>query len=325
MSKRIKKVIIEIPHRISGFFEIVDKIKDIDIQDPLKIGSRGAGFCLDAKGKTEIISQVLDNYKALEIEIFINGKRLDKKAETTYFIVEYIKKYVKESFKIRINHTFDLPVGCGYGASGSGALGTVFGLDYILNLKLSYQEKIKIAHIAEVVNRTGLGTVCGQLGGGLGILKEPGYPCVYERINVPKDLRIICSSFGVIHTKSILTSEALKKKINKAGKRALPKLIADMSIHTFAKASIDFVKETEIMELLNLTKTKELMNELNKLDIIGASMNQLGRSVFTIFKNEKEKDIYEVIKSFEPEVQTFNTTINNKKTTIFRKIKKNMR
>lgn len=320
MSKRSKKVVIEIPHRISGFFEIVDKIKDIDIKDPLKIGSRGAGFCLNAKGKTEIISQVLDKYKALEIEIFINGKRLDKKAETTYFIIEYIKKYLKESFKIRINHTFDLPVGCGYGASGSGALGTVFGLDYILNLKLSYQEKIKIAHIAEVVNRTGLGTVCGQLGGGLGILKEPGYPCVYERINVPKDLRIICSSFGVIHTKSILTDPVLNLRIKVAGKQALKKLLLEPNIKTFIKASKEFVKQTKILDILQLTDVKELLENLNKLTIIGASMNQLGRSVYSICRKENESEVLNLLESYKPNIEIFITSIYEKKSITFKKI-----
>ena len=68
MSRRVKKVTIEIPHRISGFFEIVDKLKGTDIEDPLRIGSRGAGFCLNAKGKTEIKDFVL-NKEDLEFRI----------------------------------------------------------------------------------------------------------------------------------------------------------------------------------------------------------------------------------------------------------------
>ncbi len=319
MSKTIKKVVVEIPHRISGFFEIVDKIKGVDIEDPAKIGSRGAGFCLNAKGKTEIVSQVLDKDKDLEVEILINSKRVDEKAETTYYIIELLKKYIKKPFKIRINHTFELPVGCGYGASGSGALGAVFGLDYIFNLKLSYQEKIKIAHIAEVVNRTGLGTVCGQIGGGLGILKEPGYPCVYERIIVPKDLRIICSSFGVIHTKSILIDPVLNLRIKEAGKQALKKLLLEPNIKTFIKASKEFVKQTEILDILELTDVKELLENLNKLTIIGASMNQLGRSVYSICRKENESEVLNLLESYKPNVEIFITSIHEKKSITFKK------
>ena len=47
-----KKIIVEVPHRISGFFEIVDEINGVMIEDPQKIGSRGSGFCLSAVGKT---------------------------------------------------------------------------------------------------------------------------------------------------------------------------------------------------------------------------------------------------------------------------------
>ena len=310
MLKYKKKTKFEVPHRISGFFEIVDRINGVKINDPVKVGSRGAGFCVDAMGKTEIIAQAINNNTEIKTEIYINGEKINQKAETTYFIVNYIKNYIDKPYKIRINHFFELPVGCGYGASGSGALGTIYGLDYLFNLNLTHQEKGKIAHIAEVVNRTGLGTVCGQLNGGLGILKEPGFPCVYERIKVPPNLKIICGSFGAIHTKSILTDATLSVKIKEAGKKALKRLIIDPNIKTFIEASIEFVKNTEILDILDLLEIKELMTDLNKLDIIGASMNQLGRSIYVICKNRGEKEVLSVFESYKPEIKTFFTSIN---------------
>lgn len=319
MSKRVNKVIVEVPHRISGFFEIVDQVDGVKIEDPERIGSRGAGFCVNAVGKTEITSQVLDKNNEFKVEIYINGKKLNQKAETTYYIVNYVKKYIRKSYKIEINHFFDLPVGCGYGGSGSGALGTIFGLDYLLNLRLSNQEKGKIAHIAEVVNHTGLGTVCGQLNGGMGILKEPGYPCVYKRINPPKNLRIMCGSFGVIHTKSILTDPILSLRINEAGKMALKKLIIKPNIKTFIDASIEFVKNTEILEILELPRVNELINDLNKLNIIGASMNQLGRSVYAICREENEKEVLDILESYKPNIEVYNTSIHDIKS---KKLKK---
>ena len=210
---KTKKVIVEVPHRISGFFEIVDEIKGVKITNPEKIGSRGAGFCVTAVGKTEIKIEEIENRDELEVLIDINGEPQNQKAETTYFIINYIKNLIKIPFQIRIKHTFDLPVGCGYGASGSGALGAIFGLNHILGLNLSYKERGRIAHIAEVMSKTGLGTVCGQLGRGLCFLEEPGYPCLIKRINVEPDIKIICGTFGMIHTKSILSSEKITNKI----------------------------------------------------------------------------------------------------------------
>ncbi|MFW9876376.1 MAG: pantoate kinase [Candidatus Thorarchaeota archaeon] len=319
MSERVKKIVVKIPHRISGFFEIVDKVNGARIKEPERIGSRGAGFCVDAVGKTEVLIQ---NLKALDesgTEIYINGKLLNQKAETTYYIIKYINNYLKKPYRIRIRHFFDLPVGCGYGASGSGALGTIFGLDYLLNLKLSLREKGRIAHIAEVVNKTGLGTVCGQINGGMGILREPGFPCVYERIKVPRGLKIICGSFGIIHTKSILNDPILSLKIKEAGKRALAELIREPNIKSFIKSSIEFVKNTKILEILQLPELDDLIKTLNKLDIIGASMNQLGRSVYTICRKENEKEVLNVFESYKPEITVYNTTIQKSRSIILEK------
>ncbi|MFX1259350.1 MAG: hypothetical protein ACFFAN_15960 [Promethearchaeota archaeon] len=311
MSKRNRKIVVEVPHRISGFFEIVDEVNGVKIKDPEKIGSRGAGFCLSAVGKTEIKVESINKRERIEVEISINGKRIDQKAETTYYIVNYIKNYIKESIKVRINHNFELPVGCGYGASGSGALGTIFGLNYLLNLNLSYRERGRIAHIAEVINKTGLGTVCGQLGRGMCMLKEPGFPCVFQRINVPVGIKIICGTLGMIHTKSILSDPILNLKIKEAGKKALKKLIQKPNMMTFVKTSIVFVEESNILEILKLERTKELMYELNKLDIIGASMNQLGRSVYAVGYEKNVKKMIEVFESFKPDIRIFNLSINN--------------
>ena len=313
MNEEKKKIIVEVPHRISGFFEIVDEVNGIKIENPVKIGSRGAGFNVSILGTTEIIILDLEkNRKNTDVDIFINNKRYDHSAETTYYIVDYVKNLTKKPFNIRINHSFKLPVGCGYGASGSGALGTIFGLDYLLDLKLSYYEKGKIAHIAEVENKTGLGTICGQLSGGLCMLKEPGYPCVSERIKIPKNIQIVCGTFGSIHTKSILTNPVLNLRIKKEGKRALSRLLQDPNIKTFIRESLTFVETTEILKLLELPKIEELIRSLNNLNIIGASMNQLGRSVYAICKNHKVKDVLDVFESYSPNIRCSMTSIYEK-------------
>ncbi len=317
MTKRNKKVIVVVPHRISGFFEIVDQINGVKLNNPVQIGSRGAGFNLSAVGRTEVIIKEVENYNDIKCPISINNRELNEKAETTYYILNNIKKYLTSPIKITINHVFDLPVGCGYGASGSGALGTIYGLNQLLNLNLSDKEKGRIAHIAEVVNKTGLGTVCGQMAGGLCILKEPGYPCKHVHINFPGNIMVICGSFGMIHTKSILNSNSLSLRIKKAGRIALQKLIHEPNIKTFIKASIEFVKETDILNILSLTNIKELMDDLNKLDIIGASMNQLGRSVYAICKKKDEKKALDVFQTFQPGVKIFNLSISNQKPQIF--------
>ena len=318
MVSNTNKIIVEVPHRISGFFEIVDKENGIPIKNPEKIGSRGAGFNVSGVGETVVSCKILEKEEESQCSIYINEEKLDHKAETTYFIFEYIRKLIDYSINVKIEHSFDLPVGCGYGASGSGALGTIFGLNKLLNLNLTNLESGRIAHIAEIVNKTGLGTVCGQLGRGLCVLKEPGYPCNHERLKSPNDLLVICGSFGTIQTKSILSDDILSSKIKQAGKLALRGLLSELNYSTFVKVSLQFVKNTQIMSVLNLEKVSDLIKDLCKLDIIGASMNQLGRSVYAFCKKGKEKEVFEIYNTYKPEIKIFTLTINNEQTIKFK-------
>ncbi|MFX1448371.1 MAG: hypothetical protein ACFFCG_09580 [Promethearchaeota archaeon] len=318
MASNSRKIIVEVPHRISGFFEIVDKENGNLIKDPQNIGSRGAGFNVSGVGETIISYKKLEKGEESSCTVYINEEKLDKRAETTYYIYDYVKKLINYPIDLKIEHFFDLPVGCGYGASGSGALGTIFGLNKLLNLNLSNFESGRVAHIAEVVNRTGLGTVCGQLGGGLCVLKEPGYPCNFNRLKTPNNLLVICGSFGKIKTKSILSDEILSSNIKQAGKIALNKLLLTPDYKNFIQVSYQFVKNTNIMEILHLEKIKDLLNDLHKLDIIGASMNQLGRSVYVFCKRGREKEVFEIYNTYKPVIKTFELKINYKKTINFK-------
>jgi len=309
MIPQTHKITVRVPHRVSGFFEIVDEINGIKIEDLERVGSRGAGFNLNSFGKTEIIIEDSKDQNQSTCQIYINNEELNEKAETSYYIFNYLKKLFKWEAHLKIFHTFELPVGCGFGASGSGALGIVYGLDLLLNLGLTVYERGKIAHIAEVINKTGLGTVCGLLSGGLCILSEPGYPCKFERIKVPPNIKVICGSFGIIPTKSILSNPILSSRIKQAGIRALSKLKQDPSIKNFVSVSKEFVFETEMLKLLKLDSIKELIDDLDKINIIGASMNQLGRSVYAICKRQDEGKVLEIFESFQQEVKVFKSTI----------------
>ena len=48
-------------------------------------------------------------------------------------------------------------------------------------------------------------------------------------------------------------------------------------------------------------------------------MNQLGRSVYAICKEEDEKDVKEIFNSYEPEIKVFNLSINMMRPNILNK------
>ena len=101
--------------------------------------------------------------------ITINGSESTKTAKTTFYVFSHYTSLIKQPVDIEIHHKYELPLGAGYGSSGCGAIGSSFGLNYLLNVGLSYNQAGRIAHIAEVMNKTGLGTVGGQLTGGISI------------------------------------------------------------------------------------------------------------------------------------------------------------
>ena len=108
-----REVVVEVPHRISGFFEIVDEIDGKKIKDPERIGSRGAGFNLSVVGRTRIVVEGLDKSSDQKISIFINDEKVDQRAETTYYIYQYLKQLLNSPLKIEIYHNFHLHFGCG--------------------------------------------------------------------------------------------------------------------------------------------------------------------------------------------------------------------
>jgi len=304
-----KEILIKVPHRISGFFQIVDEINGIKISNPEKVGSRGAGFCLNAYSYTRISIQDIENSNMDNVNILINGQEQTANAQTSYYIYSYLKKYFRKPVKMIIDHNFDLPVGSGYGASGSGAIGSALGINALMKLNLKYDEVGKIAHIAEVENKTGLGTVAGLWYGGLSILLEAGYPFCVKKITYPKNLKVISGSFGEIQTKSILSDSLLSFKIKKAGKLAMKNLLKSPNVFAFMQESIKFVKKIDLLNLLNLSECRNLINSLNKLKKVKSSMNQLGNAVFSICFSERVSDIVEIYESYKPEVKIFELEI----------------
>ena len=99
MINNSNKVIVVVPHRISGFFEIVDKINGENIDNPEQIGSTGAGFNLNAVGKTSIIYQERDKDEMSICKISINNEELNEKSETSNYIFNFLKDYLITSFQ----------------------------------------------------------------------------------------------------------------------------------------------------------------------------------------------------------------------------------
>jgi len=299
-----EKISILVPHRISGLFQIVDYGGGRPMDDISKMGSRGGGPSLSAYGKTTVeLVEILKSDEASNCEIFINGDECTDTAKTTYYVFSHITSLFENPVKVKISHEYELPIGAGFGASGCGAIGTAFGLNFLLNVGLSYNNSGKIAHIAEVLNKTGLGTVGGQLTGGLSITTKAGFPFELDRILTPPDLKIICGSFGSIPTSSIIGDSDYRERIKNAGEWAMENLLTFPVFQRFIDISLEFVKKIGFLEQPEMSDTRDLINDLNKLDIYGASMNQLGKSVYCFCQSAKVKKVLETFNSYKPRIE----------------------
>jgi pantoate kinase len=249
------------PAHISGIFVIDIK------KDPAHSGSMGCGICLEDGAVTKVCA-------AEETIVKINGAVAE--APTTLTAIKLLT-----SQPVLVDTTLNVPVGCGFGASGAGALSAALALNEALSLNLTFREIAEAAHVAEVTNRTGLGDVTGQTFGGIVIRKKAGAPFT---VNVDKlpcgDRTISWVSFGGISTKSILSDDLKKKTINKAGKSQLKELLKKPTLPNFFMQSSKFAKEIELMS----PKVKDAIEAVESAGGL-ASQAMLGDTVFAINDN----------------------------------------
>ena len=284
------------PAGVSSFFEICDRTSDGKlIADPERIGARGGGFALNKGVSTGII---VTGAEEKRVQVFINGECCPE-AETTKSVVEMLTAKVSENYAVTVIHRVDVPVGAGFGSSAAGALGAALALSEVLGLNFTYNQLGRIAHVAEVRCRTGLGTVGPLLFGGCGLTIEPGAPgyAHLDRIPVSPDYRIIAGTFRPYPTKEMLSSPEKREIINEWGRKTLKKILADPSLENFMEACKEFAVGTGFV-----TKWVQKLIELaEKAGAIGAAQNMLGEAVHALVTVDKMESVHEAFKKLLPE------------------------
>ncbi len=270
------------PSHITGFFAICDN------KNPLYKGSIGCGIVLEAGGVTEVSF----NNHAAKTRIQIDGR--EEEANTTKYVVEHLAG--TSEVMIRVSTNFEVPVGCGFGASGAGALSTALALNELLSLNMTVNEVAQTAHCAEVENSTGLGDVIAETyGGGVVIRKKPGPPGigVIDRIS-HRNEKISYVALGKKSTKSVLTEGGaeLKRIINEAGRGAMKALMRKPALETFMRASREFSLQSELI-------SDTCKDAIEVVDAEGkvASVAMLGETVFVIGDSEALSEFGEVKES----------------------------
>lgn len=264
------------PAHISGIF-IIDMKKD-----PIHSGSMGAGICLEDGA----VTAVRPAEKIEKTAIKINGEV--NHAATTLSAIKLLTKK-----PVMVETTLSIPIGAGFGASAAGSFSTALAVNKALSLNMTFNDLAKVAHVAEVKNRTGLGDVAGMICGGIDIRKHAGIPPTGNIDRIPCSDEIISwVCFGEISTKSVLSDDMRKKNINKAGRLRLKELLKKPTIDNFFLQSCAFAKEIELM-------SPQVRDAIEAVEAAGGIAGQamLGNTVFAINDNGALSEFGEVKKS----------------------------
>ena len=284
------------PAGISSFFEICDRTIDGKlITDLEKVGARGGGFSPDKGVTTEI---VLVGSEKRSIKVFINNE-LCPEAYTTRTVAEMLLDLMPENYTVTINHKVDVPIGAGFGSSAAGALGTALAISKAIGLNFTYNQLGKIAHVAEIKSRTGLGTVGPLLFGGCGLTIQPGAPgyAVLDRIPVPQDYRLGVGTFRPYPTRDLFFSQQKREIINSQGQETLKNIISDPSLENFMIQCKTFSLKTGFAT----ERIQKLMTLSEKAGAIGVAQNMLGEAVHALVKVNTLDPVYNAFKKLLPE------------------------
>jgi len=279
------------PAGISSFFQICDREPDgKPIFELERVGARGGGFGLKKGVLTEVC---VAKSKKKSVKISINGKNAPE-AVTTRTVVDMLLEKVNQPYNVEVKHRVEVLIGAGFGTSAGGAVGTSLALCKAVNLSLTYHDIGRIAHVAEVKCKTGLGTVSGILFGGCVIVLEPGAPDhgSVDRIPITPDYYVVSGVFQPRLTSEFLKFTKKRAIINMIGQKTLESILAEPSLENFMHSCREFAEKTG----LATKRVIKLMNAAEEAGAVGAAQNMLGEAVHALTEKDKVKS---VVKAFE--------------------------
>ena len=276
----MRKASAFVPAHISGFFQVCDESPEFE-----RRGSRNCGPCIDAGVLTKV---KVESTARTSISVYINNERAPG-AKTTLAAAENLLNLVHEPLEVTVAHSCQVPIGAGYGASGAGALGVTLALSKALGFDLPRERLIAIAHVAEVTCCTGLGDVGAQALGGLVIGLEPGAPPHgrWERIRLPKYVKVVCGTFAGLPTTKLLREEGFRERSKRLGGLAMKKLLEKPTPQNFMKVSREFAEALGLLD----DELRALIEAVSKAGAIGVSQVMLGRAAFALVKEEKLEQV----------------------------------
>ncbi len=269
------------PSHITGVFQICN-----GVENPLRIGSIGAGVSLSSGIRTDV-NVIHSKRSQSDIKLKSRFSYIG-----THFVSERViskfREIFQDPFSVDVTHEIDVPVGSGFGASGAAALSLSISLNDALGTGLSDLKVAQLAHIVELECKTGLGTVIAEVEGGIELRVKPGAPGIgkIERIESPKDSMVVAVTTGDMLTRTALEDQKTRKSINSTSKQFLDQVFRERSLDSILRASRDFGRSLGF-----------LTDEMNKLVDVADTGGYVcgiaffGKTVFSIVRSNEVQDL----------------------------------
>lgn len=263
------------PAHITGFFTIKDAS-----ENPLQTGSLGAGFCI---GKGTFTAVRRRRFRSESI-VLINGRRVfapvSLKTAELFFAAAGIPPE-----PLKIAHRVNVPQGAGFGTSGAGALSLALALNRLYGSPLDESQTVGAAHSADVLCRTGLGTVVGEQRGGFELRLKPGAPPfgLIDGFFPEETVYAVFALFGPLSTVRSLSDPLVRERINRSAGERLLRLQNDPTPQRFLTEAADFSTEADLFSE-NGRKAAALLESYGKR----AAMLMFGDGVYTFCSGKRE-------------------------------------
>ncbi|MEX2689190.1 MAG: pantoate kinase [Candidatus Njordarchaeum guaymaensis] len=282
----MRKVKVIVPGGISAIFE------PNLTSDPLTTGARGAGIAIENTVEAEVI---LEEYNG-DLWFFnkINGCETNSGIGKIAAKIALEKRGLLNKIRVTVNQIIRAPIASGFGTSAASALAIILGIYHALGKKISLLEAGKLAHIAELEAKTGLGTVSGLLSpGGIIIVAKPGAPgiSIIDKIPLNKHLYVIAVSLGKKETQKALKDPNLILRAKKYGKKYVDLLLSEPSIENFFQYAFEFSTAVGLMTPTLANAIKAAVHS----GAIGAAQTMIGDAVFALAEENMVQQVRQAL------------------------------
>jgi pantoate kinase len=243
------------------------------------MGATGGGYVLP-KGVTTR-ARVTENDGEGRVEVVVDGDPNYRATTTRKALDLLFADHGRPKGTLTLEQSMGVPVGYGFGASAAAAISAVYAAAAATGLRLAKRELAYYAHVADIVEQTGLGTVSVTYDGtGAGAITKAGAPGVSRFFNVeyPAGTRIVTASLAPFRKSDAISRPRTVKRINELGDRALRTLEASPDIETLASEGERF---SELLGLMT-PEVRDLAKLAKASGAAHASQNMIGHAIHAL-------------------------------------------